>query len=1285
MADTATTTTTEDTGYSVGLDVDESPYQDIMQCPLLMDNAVDDAATQGEASLFDFKEAKTTWVANQVPTLQMTYPRNGKFIKLIQVEKILVGDVNRIITHQKFRINEVLRSDQDIVVNATHIIGEYLVNNPIKGSQPITGANVTASWCIGEILGHLAKPVPEINYDSDVTKVANANIDISNTNALNALLDPDQIGDKPANSVLAQYGGDFYFDNTTIYHREHAGRDRNITVRYGQNITSYSQQKTINDMYVGIYAYADYNPGPALATLDNVDWNGLANQSDWGSVASVTYNAAGSVDIYSAPVKGAQVIGQLTTGTQIQIGKPIHDGDTVASSIKAGVQLQVNTMNGDDWYPLASGGWIDGQFVNFDKTGDYVVNNVVGHIHTAISSSGALIRYPTHGTGTVSYTDGYKNIHVYYSPDQGPQHYRIKDKNGKEKTIHNGTKLKYDYMTTDENGHTWYRIGPHQWVYGDHFSTGKNGDVQSFSSRGYGLVKSGAKKYALNHKTGTMEVQYHHLSLTAARKQHKKKYIYKGKGKKKKAVKNPNYQRGKAITQKHKYYNLNYGQVRVGGVLYYKLSNGSYVRASDIDKKASKTHIPDSPTKIMNQITQERGKIEMYSTPSKGSAANWSIPANVEFDISKSAQGADGKTWYQVTYKGVTGWIPAEYTSSSGSNDLEPQAPDSSANSYDESSDNAIAVAEDQTVHVELTDDLDNVVNGVIYPAGMNYSPENAHIMKLDLSNCVKHDDQDLSGLQDDGTYKPTKDDIQQLYQAAVGSLKEYKIGEIPLSMTVSYADLDGEKADLLALNMYDIVNVDFTQWDKIEKGKITGTVWVMAGKDSHYESVTIGDPPKSYEHLLLERAEENTASQVSRASGHTQGLLSRYKNMLAQEGSNRIAAERKLMDDLGLVQHQVDQNGRDIKTSLVSMKTFENQMNEIQNFADDITNWVKNPGSGVIQANPNWQKPVSLSARTGSGGHMWFSGNGLIFTDPDGITLRGGLDSEGRMYADAIKAGTIEAVNIKSCLVESALQIGTEGGSMNIYIGTRNPRSILNPLNGGNVIWAMSDSYQSMMSSGQIALTNGNLYTRLHPSEVTVGEDKNQVLTQRNFAGHAYYRIKSWVRAWIADWITIRGTKYWIWKGSDKGVNRGKLRNLKGQGQTDYSYSPGSDDDYGSEETGSLDGIDLGSLTFEADLQEMNQQWQNTFNNFQDSYQITVPTPSINLGGGVTINPSDLDRTSSKAGMLNYTQAYHLGLGPKNGHYTEAVGTMKGGNDGHMYVLKLYTPTGNKHWYRVQ
>ena len=254
----------------------------------------------------------------------------------------------------------------------------------------------------------------------------------------------------------------------------------------------------------------------------------------------------------------------------------------------------------------------------------------------------------------------------------------------------------------------------------------------------------------------------------------------------------------------------------------------------------------------------------------------------------------------------------------------------------------------------------------------------------------------------------------------------------------------------------------------------------------------------------------------------------------------------------------------------------------------------------------------------------------------------------------------------------------------MKIYNGTQNPGTTLNPWRSGRVIWVTSDNYASMMSSGQFATTSGSHITRIHPSAITVADDDNQVLTQRNFAAHAYRRIKSWVRAWVADWITIRDTKHWIWKGSDN-VDMGKLRDLPGQGKNNYTYDPGSNDDWGSDEAGTLDGIDLGSIVLDGDLQAMNQQWQNAFNDLKNSYtNITVPsTPDISTNPGQIT--TDVDSTSSKVGMLNYTEAYNRGLGPKSGHYTEAVGTMMGGNDGHMYVLKLYTPTGNKHWYRVQ
>ena len=410
----------------------------------------------------------------------------------------------------------------------------------------------------------------------------------------------------------------------------------------------------------------------------------------------------------------------------------------------------------------------------------------------------------------------------------------------------------------------------------------------------------------------------------------------------------------------------------------------------------------------------------------------------------------------------------------------------------------------------------------------MTIPPENTHIMKLDMSNYIKHNDQDLSGLQDDGTYKATADDIQQLYSAALGALKEYDIGTIPISMTVSYSDLDGTKADLLALNMYDRVNVDFSKFDKIEQGKITGTVWLMRGEDSCYESVTIGEPPKTWQHLLLEQADKQAESRVSRASGHTQGLLTRFDHILQEEGSNRIAGEKKLMDDMGLIQHQVDQNGHDIATQLVKIKDFESQMSEIQGFANDMRSWVTSGGAGVIQAVPNWQEPTMLTASTGNGGKMAFTGNGLVFYDAYGNqNPLAGIDSEGRIYADAIKGGTIEAVNIKTCLIEGALTVGTTGGSMNLYIGTENPGSMLSPSNGGNVIWAMSDNYQSMFSSGQVAVTDGSNITQMHPSYIEV--NGNHVITEANIN---YYLRNAVSASAVRDALGIPSGMHVIYDG---------------------------------------------------------------------------------------------------------------------------------------------------------
>lgn len=1129
-----------DDGYTVGNEAEQSQYQDVMQCPILAENAVDDASTNGICALFDYKSSKTTWSADQVPTNQTLYPRTGKFIKELKTQKILYADVNRCITHQPFRITDVLTNDTEIVVNSTHIIGEFLANNPIvnpKNGTTIGGANWTAQMCGDAILSSLVKPVPQLNFDSDVSKVANIALDVSSSNALNLLIDPDQQGDKPVNSVLANFGGHFIFDGFTIYHRQNPGVDRNITIHYGNggkgSLKTYSQEKNIAETYVAIYPFATYTPGQLQATKDNIDWNSLIQSTNWTSIGSVTYSARGSVDVYDCPVKGNTVIRQVTTGEHLTLGPALSNG-TMLKTID-GHQAQVTTVNEDSWYPISpedGGGWIDAQFVNFSKNGDYLINNVYGHV--TVDSKGTdtkLQRYPITGYATVTYTQGNQKIHVYYAPDQGPDHYRT------GKMYKNGARVHYDYYAVDENGKPWYRIGPHEWLYGPHLSISKNNDVQTYPSRGVGYVKSTAKKYYINKTKGTVTEAKHHLSLTQAKRQHKKQYltVYRGKGKKRQKlrIENPNYLVGDPIKHKKGYYNLDYGQVVVAGTTYYKLSNGSYVKKFDIDQHARKTQLPQTPSKIMSETADTKGKIEMYSTPSKGSAANWSIPDGESFAIDHSAEGADGQTWYEVTYKGVTGWIPAESTSTSAPTDMEPTTRDDSSAYGDQDT----QPVEEQTVTVGLDDNSDeNVYNGALYADGM-YASENAHIMKLDLSSEFKHDDQDQSGLQPDGSWVATPADKQQLLTLAKGKLKIYDIGHFPVSLQADYSDLDGEKADLLALNMYDYVNVDFTDYDdQIEKGQVNATVWNMAGEDSSYDSVTIGDIPKTLAHELLDQAQEQTNNAVARSTARTRGLLNQYDQMLQQEGSNREAAEKNLMKQLGLIQEVTKKNGEKIDNQLVTNQEFENRMQSIADQSQEMVDWVTGGGSGVIQATPNWQNPEMLTATAADGSKMAFSGNGLIFFDPGGNQReKAGLTSEGKMYADNILAGTIEAVSIKACTINSSLAFQDPYSSMSIYIGTDQPDQVsLSPDNGGRVIWLWSNNYQSMVSSGQIAVSAEGQTTRMRPGVISVGGDDNHVLTQENFARHAYSTLKTWVQGWVADYITVKGTRYTIWKGED-------------------------------------------------------------------------------------------------------------------------------------------------------
>ncbi|WP_297952495.1 phage tail spike protein [uncultured Lactobacillus sp.] len=1231
-------------------EINYAQYDELLDFPHLYNSVNDDIFRPG-ITLKDALTCPVTWNRNEYPTLQMTYPCNGSHMIEIQQNRWIMQDCGFKFPHQLFKITHVTQELDQVVVSGEHIAA---VLNDCTVSGPIQFANASAQDLMNQVLNTM-QPQKDFTFDSKVSKVSNVNVE-GGQQAGAILINPDQEGDQAVNSVLGLYGGELEFDNTEIHHSEHAGIDTGIVIDYGKNMKEFQHDISTENMWTGAVFIAKYTPGQAVA---KADWGGWASwSSDYSSVG--IYAAGGTVEIFNSPVEGHQAIRTLTTGMKLHLGTAIHDGDFTPDG-----KYQINTVNGDDWYPVSpedGSGFVDARWISFDKSGSYMVNDITGTLTVQAQdpndSSGAGSRISMSGNAVVAYKPG-GEIRVFKSPEIGPDHVPVPGW-----TVKNGTSIHYDMIERNQKGDMWYRIGPGQWLYGPHLSLTQNGSYQSYSNSGYGYIKKNQTKYHWDSKNHKMVATTHTVTTGGNSKNHRSGRYWASKKKKEKVhVKSGRVTIDKTIVQ--------------GGKTYHHTKYG-WVAAGSIDYKHNGSVKPSSTDQILKDRLKDHSKVEIYATPDKNNALNWSIPSGTQISINAGheAKGGDGKTYVEVTYAGKTGWLPEDNIDSDKSDLVAPDA-----NDGDDSSNPNPNI--DATTHNEVT-----VKVGPLYAEGFGNDPNVDKVTTVDVSSYIKHDDQDLSGQQADGSFAPTEDDIRQVTEAGKNYLIEHRFGHLEIQDTISYQEMSAMNADKVQLSLYDYVHVKYDKYHLDEMEEINSFVW--DGLAHHYQQITIGKLPVAWQHLLLQQAKDQAASAAGAYTKRTQGWLNRFEDMMHSERSDRRAKENAMMGELGMIQQDVtwkDDKGKEHKLKdvfLKSRKEFEEHFQQLDDDANDIKSWIDQPGEGIIQAIPNWQAPQQLTARSSNGGKMVFGGNGLEFYDERSQKLLTGMDSRGKLYADSIEGVSVKAMNIDAMIMHGNLVNEDPNMNMKIYIGTQNPGTTLNPWKNGRVIWVTSDNYASMMSSGQFATTSGSHITRIHPSAITVDDEDNQVLTQRNFAGHAYRRIKSWVRAWVADWITIRGTKHWIWKGSDN-VDMGKLRDLPGQGRNDYRYIPGSNDDWGSDEAGILDGIDLGSLVFDSDLQGMNQQWQNAFNDLKNSYtNITVPsTPDISTNPGQIT--TDVDSTSSKAGMLNYTEAYNRGLGPKSGHYTEAVGTMMGGNDGHMYVLKLYTPTGNKHWYRVQ
>lgn len=262
--------------------------------------------------------------------------------------------------------------------------------------------------------------------------------------------------------------------------------------------------------------------------------------------------------------------------------------------------------------------------------------------------------------------------------------------------------------------------------------------------------------------------------------------------------------------------------------------------------------------------------------------------------------------------------------------------------------------------------------------------------------------------------------------------------------------------------------------------------------------------------------------------------------------------------------------------------KKFNDQVETINSDLENINRNMNSNTSGRIQLIKDPQDPtkiLEMRINNDDGSGFQLNGNGVVYRDRwgniktaftadghvagsviDGAIINslqlnsasissGSIDSAA-ITGTAISGGSITGTNIYGSYIQGGTITGgqiygplefytSDGGSMAIHIGSSGYGG-LSPDNGGEAMFVTSNNYTSMVSSGQVAVTGYNGTTRVHPGYIEV--NGNTVLHAGNWRNYisfpdvpSYSQIRSWVRAWVADYVTETGNKghrLIIWKG---------------------------------------------------------------------------------------------------------------------------------------------------------
>lgn len=197
--------------------------------------------SNGLGTLDEAISAEITEELNGIFEMVFQYPISGKKFSEIKISRIVKAISTPGGNYQLFRIYAISKVINGIVtVNAEHISYQlaYIPVNPFTATS--------AAEAMSKMGTNAMSDCP-FTFWTDKQTTANYK-----------QTTPDNIRARlagVAGSILDVYGGEFEFDNYTVKLHNHRGQNRNVTLRYGKNITDIEQEENIASTYTSIVGF----------------------------------------------------------------------------------------------------------------------------------------------------------------------------------------------------------------------------------------------------------------------------------------------------------------------------------------------------------------------------------------------------------------------------------------------------------------------------------------------------------------------------------------------------------------------------------------------------------------------------------------------------------------------------------------------------------------------------------------------------------------------------------------------------------------------------------------------------------------------------------------------------------------------------------------------------------------------------------------------------------------------------------------------------------------------